>query len=170
MSPWRGITELFLESFRTLGLLRPLPKTSRSTGREPPTQSEAKAEDSSGENKMCGSLKHSHWANKDPIRVGQEIPREADLKPKPSGPVIWNGFARQENLSAWTSKGWTPGTLTTDYEEGGKWFSRGEIQMVSREVGGTTFVNLVTRPPKTEEERKLHSRWPLEAKSANSNQ
>jgi hypothetical protein len=120
------------------------------------------------EESMCGSLKHSHWTNKSPIKVGETLPPEAKVKTgegQLTGSLIWNGFARQEKLDKWLAGSWKQGTLEVEgFTEGDQNFSvpAGKVMKVVVLTTPRDYrVSVVTRSAATPEEREVHPRFPV---------
>ena len=120
---------------------------------------------------MCGSLKHSHWADKAPIKVGQTFPEGTVVEITKDGktiaiskPVVWNGFARDDTLSKWEEGGWTQARLHVDgYTEGEQDFAvpKGKVIKALILEKQKVHLNIVTREAETNEEKAIHNRWPL---------
>lgn len=115
---------------------------------------------------MCGSLRREKTKEKIGNPVEREYARKGDFVPTSLGEAIFNGFARQENLDFWIKKGWKKALiLVKSYTEGRppvefdvpEGYAIGGLVM---EVSGKKFVNVVTREA-TEEEAKIHHRFPL---------
>jgi hypothetical protein len=118
---------------------------------------------------MCGSLKHSHWEGNAPVKPGEVFP--SNTKVIIDGKVLenrtkWNGFARSESLSEWIKNGWKEGYLEVEkFEEQGVTFTLPDdwgikVIVLAKDV---SYLNIVTRQA-TEEEKKIHHRFPLTVK------
>lgn len=136
-----------------------------------PTQEKEKKKDLKKGYEMCGSLRHSVWNTKAPVKPGESFPSNTKIHVEKDGQSTscegetkWNGFAKSESLDKWSDGGWLSGTLQVDsYTEGGKEFSVPENQAVKVLIleKDKNYLNIVTRPAKTEEEKEAHHRHPV---------
>jgi len=115
---------------------------------------------------VCGTLKHSHWTSKDPIRVGSMFPDGTEIfieGKKLEVPAKWNGFARDDQLEKWKEHGWKEGFLKVDsFTEKDHEFEvpAGKVIKVVALNKSPRPINIVTTEA-TKEQKKVHHRWPM---------
>lgn len=117
---------------------------------------------------MCSSLKLEKFKSK----IGEPV---LVIGTKGQGTAIWSGFAKRSRLdNFWKPRGLAKNVavMVNSFIEGKVEFRvpgglmRGigikrDVKVAGRLVGPMDSVKLVTRPPKSDFEKRIHDRWPV---------
>jgi len=116
---------------------------------------------------MCKTLKLKKFKSK----VGEPV---LVIGTKGQGTATWSGFAKRSRLDFWRRRGEVKNVAVraNSFIEGKVEFRvpgglmRGvglkrDVMVAGKLVGPRNTVKLVTRPPKSDFEKRIHDRWPV---------
>jgi len=116
---------------------------------------------------MCGTLKLEKFKSK----IGEPV---VVIGTKGQGSATWSGFAKRSRLDFWKRRGETKNVAirASSFIEGKVEFKvpgglmkgvglKRNVMVGGRLVGPRNTVKLVTRPPKSDFEKRIHDRWPV---------
>lgn len=117
---------------------------------------------------MCGSLKFENMT----ARIGNYIP-VANMVTGQKGQCIWSGFAKEEKLKFWKMQGLVYlAVCVNSFTEQSTEFCvphdkllgiglLKDVHVRGKLIAPNRSMKLVTRPPASDFEKRLHNRWPI---------